>query len=123
MTLTLDERIGQLPPYIGREIFTFIIPETNAVEFRKTHTKYDYAYIGDKYVQNKKRTYLCRIEKKNGKHRYYLTDEYETSECDGCGSPKCRNDWCGIMRFERFYASRYVGKDIHDALILLFANT
>lgn len=127
--------LKNLPPYIGREIFTFLIPESRNASFRKYANygfygcyspKYDALFAGDKLIENKKGTYLCRISKKNGKHRYYLTDEYETRVCEGCGKPvsgcaeRCRSYYCG-GNFEYYhdFSSRFVGKDIDRALIEL----
>jgi len=130
MAKSLDDYIGNLPPYIGKEIFQFIIPYSRDIRFElyfgsswnDLHSsKYDSAFIGDKLIQNEKGEYLSRIQKKNGKHRYYLTDQKEIAICKGCGEPGCRSWGCrGGFDYECYYISKYVGKDLDKALLELF---
>ena len=67
-------------------------------------------------VKNKNSLFLSRIPKKNGKHRYYITkeiikiDEYET-EYDEYGD---------ILYYNYNYKSKYVGKNLKEALLILF---
>ena len=121
--------IGNLPVYIGKEIFKFVIPESNKLVFRKycVHSnnyaynpKCEVAFVDNKLVKNKKGLYLSRIWKKNGKHRYYVTNEIEEYTCDGCGKSGCCSQFCrGGLDYTYYYDSKYVGKNIDVALIQL----
>jgi hypothetical protein len=149
MTMTKTEvfeyYMRMIPSEIGREIFSYLIPDSTKLVFRLNppsrgsaaySDKYDIAcmqeweqwsryygnkycnrYYGDEYckVTNKNGLYLSRISKKNGKHRYYITNEImdciETEYCDRRA--------CNIYFTE--YSSKYVGKNIDKALLeLLF---
>jgi hypothetical protein len=97
---SLDDYIKDLPPLIGKEIFKFIIPNSELIKYKNftelnkifCGSKYSTEYYGNKYevaflnneqVVNKKfNKYLSRIYKKNGKHRYYIT--YIKSVCGSC---------------------------------------
>ena len=92
MENTLNYYIKRLPPFIGKEIFKYIIQESDKIHFNnseyqyyRTHgaysLKYEVAYKFDKVVRNLAGNYLSRIPKKNGKHRYYLTFEKEYRYC------------------------------------------
>ena len=111
-----------LPPYLGREIFQFLIPESSQIQFRKFEIKhtfystlYEIAYIGDRKVENNQGKYLSRIPKKNGKHRYYIT-EIETQVII------IENNDREINFKLRDYHSVYVGKILDYALIVLFTQ-
>lgn len=120
-----------LPEEIEREILHFIIPDSRTITFRnysyfegndKYNNKYDVAFIGNKLIQNENGLYLSRISKKNGKHRYYLTKETESSYCDCCGSDRCNGRYCrGCLIYEYDYDSNFVGKNLEKALLELFA--
>ena len=131
MKKTFDYYIGRLPPYIGKEIFKFVIPDSNTITFRENYNpsgadnysdKYKVAFVGDKPLKNNCGKYLSRIMKKNGKHRYYITEEYEISECNGCGSSKCRSDYCGRYFTDNYVRSKYISKDIDITLLTLLFN-
>jgi hypothetical protein len=114
----------QLPPFIGREIFGFIMPEPSSIIFVPTYSKYETAKVGENVVAGKNGKYLCRISKKNGKHRYYLSQEVIVSaECNGCGEQKCYSDYCGSTFYEYGYDTKYVGKDVQEALFCLFSKS
>ena len=127
--ISLECLIKSLPPYIGKEIFKFLIPDSCNINFRKYakygfyghySPKYDAAFVNDQVIQNKTGTYLSMINKKNGKHRYYLTDENETFYCDGCGEEGCCSQYCrGGLDYYHSFSSRFVGRDIDKALIEL----
>jgi hypothetical protein len=128
MNKTLDYYISRLPPYIGKEIFTYIIPDSKSIVFKHYYRlnsdtyseKYTFAFINTNVIKNQKRIYLCRINKKNGKHRYYLTQEYEICICQGCGGKKCRSPFCrGGFYYHYYLNSKYVGKNIEKALLEL----
>ena len=120
MNQSLDQYMEMLPPYIGKEIFKFIIPNSSYITFRRYSIynsdslysqKYEIAFIKEKRVVNKEGVYLCRISKKNGKHRYYLTKEYNYDTCDVCGIEWCLSLDCrGNLDHVREYSSVYVGK-------------
>jgi hypothetical protein len=126
---SIDRLIGELPTDVGKEVFKFIIPESNKLVFRKHsvysnnrayNPKYEVAFVNDRLVKSEKGPYLSRIWKKNGKHRYYLTNEVEEYTCDGCGKSECRSQFCrGGLEYTYYYESKYVGKNVDVALIQL----
>jgi hypothetical protein len=132
MSKSLDFYIGKLPPYIGNEIFKFIIPEKENIVFLNyyfggydsnyNYNKYDVGFINNKKIK-KNGLFLSRIKKKNGKHRYYLTIESFTSECDSCGEKNCRSDYCGRLIYMYNFQSKYVGKNLDIALLELYCNS
>ena len=131
MSKSLDFYIGKLPPYIGNEIFKFIIPEKKNIKFifcsvehdSNYNFKYDIGTIDNYGVVRNNNLFLSRIKKKNGQHRYYLTKKSFTSECDSCGEKNCRSDYCGRLIYSYYYQSTYVGKDLDNALLQLYCNS
>jgi hypothetical protein len=131
--ISLECFIKNLPPYIGKEIFAFLIPDSRNINFRKYakygfcgsySPRYDAAFVKDQVIKNKTGTYLSMINKKNGKHRYYLTDENETSYCHCCGEEGCCSKYCrGRVEYYHSFTSRFVGKDIDKALIELMLTS
>ena len=124
-TMSLIRRILALPTELIREIKTFIVYDSAAIEFRYNYVycnqpysmQYKSAFIGDKLVTNG--FCLARIHKKNGKHRYYLSKLHEEFTCDCCGR-KCYSHFCrGRPEYVYWYESKYVGKDINTALLEL----
>jgi len=120
--MNFESFMKKLPKEIGNEIFSFIIPSSSNIEFRSYRKyfngqnsyseKYETAFIGDKIVENSNGLYLTRIFKKNGKHRYYISN--------------LDIDVLHIERDDRYYpiyyydySSKYVGKDIDKALLFL----
>ena len=122
----LTKNIQFLPTELSREIFSYLIPDPDKVEFKKERpcssynsysAKYDVAYFNnikimtnmDGNIDSIDDYYLCRIAKKNGKHRYYLTRElvdviqveYNDRE---------------VHIFHYDYISKYIGKDLVKAL-------
>lgn len=138
--ITLDNEferlIAKLPQCIGKEIFRFLIPNPNTIEFRHCRDlmyDFDYHYYGMKYEQamfidssrlvaNNIGIYLSRIPQKNGKSRYYLTNEITHYYCSSCGEDNCSSRGCrGILSDKQVtYESVCVGKDIENALYELF---
>lgn len=118
----MESYLQNLPPYIGQEIFKFLIPESSRIEFRRhkdrkhqidTYShKYTIAHINEQIITNNRGLYLSRIYKKNGKHRYYITenmiDEIEVERGDQTVNIYCYD-----------YHSKYVGKNIDYALFAL----
>jgi hypothetical protein len=97
------------------EICSYLIPDIKQIEFRKENPhssyssyipKYDVAFFQNKKIMdNVNNYYLCRIPKKNGKHRYYLTREeveYYDKEMD-------------ILEYN--YISKFIGKNLLKAVI------
>ena len=130
MSITLDDFIKKLPPYIGKEIFKFIIYDSYNIIFSH-YSKYNNPYYSPRYtiacinhifIENKNGTYLSRIAKENDKYRYYLTNEYKIVYCDGCGeeySSRCSG--CkGRLNYEYYYKNKYIGKDLDAALLELY---
>jgi hypothetical protein len=138
--------IKKLPDSMIQEIFSFIIPETSIIEFCDYSSRYSINYghqyqiayytsftpfynrksFYDKRVSNpsdseNETTFLSRIMKKNGKHRYYITNEKYKIECQSCGSKKC-NYFCNQDEYtkEYTYTSTYIGKNLEQALLSLF---
>jgi hypothetical protein len=129
----LTKRIYNLPKEMSREIFSYIIPDPNEIEFCKedpngkgSHSyncKYEVAYYQNKkiwnfmynsinidYFSDNCNYYLSRISKKNGKHRYYITrEEVDVLQVE-------HNDReVDIYHFD--YISKYIGKNLEKALI------
>ena len=120
----LNKRIKDLPVELSREIFSYLIPDPDKVEFRKEHPcsscsayhiKYDVAFFQNVKITNEfeclyiYKYYLCRITKKNGKHRYYITrDEVDVIQVE-------YNDR-EIDIFHYDYISKYIGKNLTRAL-------
>jgi len=104
-----------------------ILPNSNAVTFKEysdprfnKKSKYDVVFIEDSLVTNKN-MYISRIYKKNGNHRYYMTEEYETQVCQGCGQEGCMSRGCrGGWDYQHYFKSTYVGNDLNKAIIELF---
>jgi hypothetical protein len=113
--------MNPLPIDLTREITTFLIPASNNIIFKiiasntyvsSYSSRYEKAFIDDKLVKNNKGMFLSRISKKNNKHRYYLTEELiDTIEVE-------YNDRL-INQYYYEYKSKYVGKNIDEALIKL----
>jgi hypothetical protein len=124
------KRIKGLPDEMTREIFSFLIPDPDKIVFRNERPCSSYNSYSHRYevafFQNIKIVanvttdtdshysiddyYLCRIAKKNGKHRYYITKElvdviqiedYNYREID-------------IFHYD--YVSKYIGKNLTRAL-------
>jgi hypothetical protein len=118
----LENLIKRLPPYIGKEIFTYILPDTKSLRFcsyKTMNSKYRVVFIGDQPIQNKDGCYLTQLFKKNGEHRYYLTHIKTSRYCDGCRERKCVSSvHCdGEYRYSYRYYPRYLGKDVKTALL------
>jgi hypothetical protein len=126
MTDILIKHMKDLPMEMSREIFSFLIPDPNKVEFKTERPCSSYNSYSAKYQVaffNKKKIltdmycnkddidnyYLTRISKKNEKHRYYITRElvdviqveYGDREVD-------------IFHYD--YISNYIGKNLIQAL-------
>jgi len=143
----LNNYIKNLPTDIKKEIFYFIIPSSLHIIFKRNNRKnimnnrnydpsiprhyYSNINISDKYevalledsvdyyedgdiIPNK--LYLFRIPKKNGKHRYYITEMiwYQVLEED--------SDYRPVYRSDYKYISKYIGKNIDYALLLLMTD-
>jgi len=131
MNITIDQYIKKLPRDLIKYIFNFIIYNSSNICFNYSKFlnneyysfKYKYAYLNNVMILNSKEKYLSRINKKNNKHRYYLTEYYETFYCDGCGKKNCTSWYCR-SRFEYiyYYKNIYVGKDIDKALLELYLD-
>lgn len=135
MNNSLNNYIKELPFYVRKEILYFIIPDPLNIIFKKNNkinvTNFQRSSISDKYevalledsidyydngAINPNQLYLFRISKKNGRHRYYITEmiwyKVEAEDSD--------NRICYIS--EHKYISKYVGKNIEYALLLLFTD-
>jgi len=118
------EKIKNLPFDMIEEIFAYLIPDINKIEFRKENPcssynsyspKYDVAFFQNKKIMNSIEEdidsyYLCRIIKKNGKHRYYLTKEEVDCIQVEYGDRE-------VTMFHYDYISKYIGKNLLKAVI------
>ena len=124
--MSLTKRIQELPMEMIYEIFSFIIPDPEKIEFRKEEpfnsssssysSKYDVAFFRNIRIINQTEAdyyehnyYLSRIMKKNGKHRYYITKE----EVD-CIQVEYNDREVDIFHYD--YISKYIGKNLFMAL-------
>jgi hypothetical protein len=123
---TLDDFVRRLPVELGREIFSFLIPATKDIRFCNKRIrsgaycsyseKYENAFAGKDLLKNEKGFYLSRINKKNGKHRYYITEEMvDVIHVE-------HNDELRPLYMYEYY-SKYVGKNIEKALVSLLLFT
>ena len=115
-------KVQKLPPFLGKEIFNYLLPDLNQISFENHrqrgyedhyNIKYKEAFINGQRVENRSANLaLSRIDKKNGKHRYYYTevfvDEIEVEYYDRPTILRCYE-----------YKSTYVGKDLKMAILLL----
>jgi hypothetical protein len=106
-----------IPHEIETKILSFLIPSCDSIVFRTDRkcgrvSKHEKAFIGCKVIENKTGLYLSRIPKKNGKHRYYITEEF----VDVIHVEHNDREYPMYM-YE--YVSKYTGKDIEKALIKL----
>lgn len=123
----------KLPQELKREIFKFLNPDidTRKIKFSYYHPPSYYTNYHEKYVvlydnlthkiinktNNKVKNMLSRIEKKNEKHRYYLTEELHIFTCNGCGRESCYSQYCrGSLENQYWYKSKYIGKCLEYAL-------
>ena len=82
-------------------------------------------YISKPIIENgcKYNVMLSRIAKKNNKHRYYLTFElvFKDYVSCGCRNPNCRDRMCGQMEEQLVYSSRFIGKDLVQAIMFWYS--
>jgi hypothetical protein len=118
----LEYFIRNLPPYIGREIFSFVVPVSGDICFKEhrlceAHNyKYHTAFIGYNLIKNTNGFYLSRICKKNNKHRYYIT-RIETIMVN---EEEFRTNHRSRPEYQDSHVTKYVGKDLDSALIKLY---
>jgi hypothetical protein len=126
--VALDYYIKRLPPFIGKEIFSFLVPNVASIgfiQYYQTHyPQFATAFINNQPILNSEGHYLVRLFKNNGKgkgkgkHRYYLTRVNTTSYCDGCGRKGCSSLHCrGRLEYKYYHTSQYLGKDLEKALL------
>jgi len=128
----LTKQMKSLPTEMSREIFLYLIPDPEKVEFKKENpcssynsysAKYEVAYIKKKKimtdmhdnVESIDHSYLTRIAKKNGKHRYYITREVVD-----CIQVEYGDREVDIFHYD--YISKYIGKDLYRALFEVVFN-
>ncbi len=121
----MNELIKKLPPYIGKEILSYLIPNIEDINFIKYkgcynldyyNPKYEKGYINNNLCENND-YYLSRISKKNGKHRYYISRQYEDVM-----ETEYNDRIYNLYMYE--YKSYYIGKNLEIALqeLLLFTK-
>jgi hypothetical protein len=123
---TLESFVRSLPAYIGKEIFTFLVPNSSSgITFQDYYTtgwcdnhssRYMAAFSDGGVIKNKNGEYLSRIYKKNNRHRYYISKIV----CVMVNEDEYRSNHRASPEYEDFYRSRYVGKNIDKALLELF---
>jgi len=123
----LNDRIKKLPPFIGEEIFSFIIQDSKQINFSKEpnsifcagfSNKYQTAFLNEKRIKNSNGEFLSRIKNNNGKHRYYITTKEEHETCDNCGERCYSYRFCeGTLSYSLTYTSTYIGKNLDYALL------
>ena len=112
--------INQLPDEMQSEIKSFIIPNQENIIFKynvkSINSSYSFEYKhgikNNELIENKDGEFLSRIEKKNGKHRYYITKEIE----EKIFGDEDEDEYEIYYKYE----SKYVGKNIEYALLHLF---
>ena len=123
---TLLSKVQHLPPFIGKRIFDYLLPDLNKISFEnhkqrgyedRFGKKYKEAFMYGHRLENRSANLaLSRIDKKNGKHRYYFTevfvDEIEVEYYDRPTILRCYE-----------YKSTYVGNDLKMAILLLQIDT
>ena len=117
----MDILIKHLPPELGKEIFSYLLPNSKDIVFvtpkkRCYHDycndKYENAFINNMLFENEQGYYLSRISKKNGKYRYYITHEMvDVLELES------NERYYNMYMYE--YKSTYVGKNMEIALLTL----
>jgi hypothetical protein len=119
----LEHYMKKLPNSIEKHIISFLIPSSEEIIFvnhqkknRDQYSmKYQEAFINSNLVENNDKYYLSRIIKKNNKHRYYKSLQIlDTVEREYNGREII------LEAFE--YQSKYIGKDIDIALLILLFN-
>jgi hypothetical protein len=117
---------------MSREIFSYLIPDPDEIEFRKESPRSSYSSYSPKYevafyrnvkiltvvgeiIENLDREdhehyYLSRISKKKEKYRYYITKEVVD-----CIQVEYGDREVDIFYYD--YNSKYVGKDLRIALM------
>lgn len=128
----LTKRIKDLPTEMSREIFSYLIPDPDEIEFRKEKPRSNYSSYSPKYeaafyrnvkimtvvgeiienldMEDHEHYYLSRILKNNGKHRYYIT-----KEVIDCIQVEYGDREVDVFYYD--YISKYVGKDLPRALM------
>jgi hypothetical protein len=125
MISSLNKMIENLPEDIVKVILMYLIPSISNIYFKKNSVgvidnQYQNGYLKseEKIMDEQMNLYLCRIAKKNGKHRYYITQRLIEIICGGCERLFCRSPYCiRSFRTEYFYKSKYVGKNLTMALL------
>ena len=129
----LTTRIKNLPNEMSREIFSYLIPDPDKVVFKKERPCSSYNSYSGKYmvcffknikirsnmsteIENIDHSYLTRIAKKNGKHRYYLTREVVD-----CIQVEYGDREVDIFHYD--YVSKYIGKDLMRALFYVIYSS
>lgn len=139
--VTLIRSIHKLPESIVKEVFNYIIPNSDKIEFRNGYTykenycdKYMAAFISNERVNNKNGIYLVRLckknlykknkPKKNDTYKYYFIKEFKDRYCEGCGVKDCSSQYCrGGFEYNTYFVSKYVSNNIDYALLNLYYYT
>jgi len=115
----------KLPKEIGKEIFSFIIPDEKQLVFH-SDTFYTYkfpiAYTKSTILTNQKNSHICLVEHRKRKPRFYLSKRIiEENSCDDCwGDGECcgSSSCCGgVVYSDPYFKSKYCGSDIKKVLL------
>jgi hypothetical protein len=122
-TIPPENLLKKIPKEIGKEIFSFLIPDPTKIIFHTIQEnetclpsysqRYQKAYIENELVENQTGKYLCRMKNPDGNHTFYIAEEYidvVLINQDNIEYP--------LYSFDTI--STYVGKNMEDALFQLF---
>lgn len=121
---SINQMMYKLPECIRREVFSYIIPDVNTINFIVKDDEYGRksACINNKVIKTRNETRsLLRIRNSLDCHEYHLSTEHRITLCTCCGSDRCRSDYCrGGFEYEYRYSKKLIGTDLVRALIELF---
>ena len=119
--------IKKLPLDMKREILSFILYDTNNINFIKYKIplpytnysrKYELAFQNNKELTNNNNLLLSKITKNNGSDRYYITYISYLNIYTDCGDKKCYSPLCKKNSRFTLYKSKYICKDLNLALCI-----
>ena len=119
--------IKKLPLDICREILSFILYNSNNINFIKYNytipnsnysNRYEIAYENNKKLINNNNLLLSRISKKNGIYRYYFTQISIIDTYTSCNDVRCYSPLCKKFTVFTLYKSNYICKDLDLALCI-----
>jgi len=139
LMLESKKNLKSLPRELIIYILEYIIPVYSKIEFgcyedkdvdnddgiemgyrNRNKDDLQIAYYNNLKVKNDN-YFLTRIYKKNGKHRYYISERYIIDMCDKCNGPCGGYRYChGRLYCVYSFNNKYIGKNIIETLIVLY---